>query len=193
MENGSSFRQVYEDLMAIPVVPGRKSEAEKFAGSQFSVSCEAYVESSGRAIQGATSHHLGQNFSKMFEVTFEDPESGEKCYAYQNSWGLSTRTIGVMVMVHGDDRGLVLPPRLASYQVVIIPCGITAKLGADDRKSLYDFCQERRRELSEAGVRVTCDLRENYSPGWKFNHWELKVKKSATGMVENMFECSIPC
>ncbi len=111
------YRAVYEDIMAIPVVPGRKTEKEKFAGGEYTTTVEAYIASAGRAIQGATSHHLGQNFSKMFDVVFEHPETGEKQYVYQNSWGITTRTIGVLTMVHGDNQGLVLPPQAASIQV----------------------------------------------------------------------------
>ena len=113
------FRQIYEDLLAIPVVRGKKTEKEKFAGGDYTTTVEAYIASAGRAIQGATSHHLGQNFSKMFEITFEDPESGEKKYVYQNSWGITTRTLGVLIMVHGDNQGLVLPPKVACIQVKV--------------------------------------------------------------------------
>lgn len=138
------YAKVYEELMAIPVVKGRKTEKEKFAGGDYTTTVEAFISASGRAIQvlhcgrvhfalcsedsatdfsssptqGATSHHLGQNFSKMFEIVFEDPKRpGEKQLAYQNSWGITTRTIGVLTMVHGDNMGLVLPPRVACLQV----------------------------------------------------------------------------
>lgn len=103
--------------MAIPVIRGKKTDKEKFAGGDYTTTVEAYISASGRAIQGATSHHLGQNFSKMFEVIYEDPETGEKKFVYQNSWGITTRTIGVLTMVHGDNQGLVLPPRVAMIQV----------------------------------------------------------------------------
>merc|ERR1719394_1957026 len=168
------YRQIYEDILAIPVICGKKTEKEKFAGGDFTTTTEAYIAAAGRAIQGATSHHLGQNFSKMFDIVFEDPASGEKKHVYQNSWGITTRTIGVLVMVHGDDKGLVLPPKIARYQVVIVPCGITASLSDDDRKALYAACDEYIKNFKEAGIRVHGDYRENYSPGWKFNHWELK-------------------
>ena len=114
------YSQVYTDLLAIPVVKGRKTEKEKFAGGDFTTTCEAYIAASGRAIQGATSHHLGQNFSKMFNIAIEDPnnpDSKDKLFVHQNSWGLTTRTIGVLVMVHGDNKGLVLPPRVSKIQV----------------------------------------------------------------------------
>uniref|UniRef100_A0A8B9STD1 Bifunctional glutamate/proline--tRNA ligase n=1 Tax=Anas platyrhynchos TaxID=8839 RepID=A0A8B9STD1_ANAPL len=169
------YAQVYEDLLAIPVVKGKKTEKEKFAGGDYTTTVEAFISASGRAIQGATSHHLGQNFSKMFEIVFEDPKKpGEKQFAYQNSWGITTRTIGVMTMIHGDNMGLVLPPRVACVQVVIIPCGITNSLSEDDKEALLKKCNEYRKRLLGVNIRVRADLRDNYSPGWKFNHWELK-------------------
>uniref|UniRef100_A0A8C3KQQ0 Bifunctional glutamate/proline--tRNA ligase n=1 Tax=Calidris pygmaea TaxID=425635 RepID=A0A8C3KQQ0_9CHAR len=169
------YAQVYEDLLAIPVVKGRKTEKEKFAGGDYTTTVEAFISASGRAIQGATSHHLGQNFSKMFEIVFEDPKKpGEKQFAYQNSWGITTRTIGVMTMIHGDNMGLVLPPRVACVQVVIIPCGITNSLSEEDKEALLRKCNEYRNRLLSVNIRVRADLRDNYSPGWKFNHWELK-------------------
>nr|XP_019935574.1 PREDICTED: bifunctional glutamate/proline--tRNA ligase isoform X2 [Paralichthys olivaceus] len=169
------YAKVYEELMAIPVVKGRKTEKEKFAGGDYTTTVEAFISASGRAIQGATSHHLGQNFSKMFEIIFEDPKRpGEKQFAFQNSWGITTRTIGVLTMVHGDNMGLVLPPRVACLQVVIIPCGITASLPEAEKEALLAQCSKYLRRLQDAGIRVKCDVRDNYSPGWKFNHWELK-------------------
>ncbi|KAM6271908.1 bifunctional glutamate/proline--tRNA ligase isoform 5-T5 [Spheniscus humboldti] len=169
------YAQVYEDLLAIPVVKGRKTEKEKFAGGDYTTTVEAFISASGRAIQGATSHHLGQNFSKMFEIVYEDPKKpGEKQFAYQNSWGITTRTIGVMTMIHGDNMGLVLPPRVACIQVVIIPCGITNSLSEEDKEALLKKCNEYRNRLLSVNIRVRADLRDNYSPGWKFNHWELK-------------------
>ncbi|KAK4306721.1 hypothetical protein Pmani_021479 [Petrolisthes manimaculis] len=168
------YAQVYEDLLAIPVVRGRKTEKEKFAGGDFTTTTEAFISASGRAIQGATSHHLGQNFSKMFEIVFEDPETKQKQYCYQNSWGLTTRTIGVMVMVHGDNKGLVLPPRAAQIQVIIMPVGITAKSSEQDKVNLIGECNKLEKTLAANGVRVRCDMRDNVTPAWKFNHWELK-------------------
>ncbi|KAJ8362784.1 hypothetical protein SKAU_G00116150 [Synaphobranchus kaupii] len=169
------YARVYEELMAIPVVKGRKTEKEKFAGGDYTTTVEAFISASGRAIQGATSHHLGQNFSRMFEIVFEDPKKpGEKQLAYQNSWGLTTRTIGVLTMVHGDNRGLVLPPRVACLQVVIVPCGITASLPEADKDALLTQCSKYLSLLQKNELRVKADLRDNYSPGWKFNHWELK-------------------
>ncbi|XP_022711393.1 bifunctional glutamate/proline--tRNA ligase-like [Varroa jacobsoni] len=168
------YTEVYEKLLAIPVIRGKKTEKEKFAGGFLTTTVEAFVPASGRGIQGATSHHLGQNFSKIFDIVYEDPDTREKRYVYQNSWGITTRTIGVMVMVHGDNKGLVVPPRVSQYQAVVIPCGITASLSEADAKKITDRCQELTDELQKRGVRVHLDSRENYSPGWKFNHWELK-------------------
>ncbi|KAK2184184.1 hypothetical protein NP493_277g03032 [Ridgeia piscesae] len=168
------YRDVYEYLLAVPVVQGRKTEKEKFAGGDFTTTVEAFVSASGRGIQAATSHHLGQNFSKMFDISFEDPETKEKQFAFQNSWGLTTRSIGIVVMVHGDNKGLVLPPRIACIQVVVVPVGVTTSLSEADEKALMAACDSLCGQLKAAGMRVKGDLRDNYSPGWKFNHWELK-------------------
>lgn len=173
------YAHVYEDLLAVPVVKGRKTEKEKFAGGYYTTTVEGYIPATGRGIQGGTSHCLGQNFSKMFHITVEDPSSkeGEKkppLYVWQNSWGLSTRTIGVMVMIHSDNRGLVLPPRVAEIQTIIVPVGITAKTTDEERKKLYSEIDDLVALLTAAGVRAESDKREGYSPGWKFNDWELK-------------------
>lgn len=168
------YARIYEEILAIPVVKGRKTEKEKFAGGDYTTTVEAFVSASGRAIQGATSHHLGQNFSKMFDIVFEDPETQEKQFVYQNSWGFTTRTIGVMIMVHADNQGLVLPPRVAPIQVVIVPCGVTVSMKEEEKKALFASCSELEECLRKENIRVQGDYRDNYSPGWKFNHWELK-------------------
>ncbi|EDV94976.1 bifunctional glutamate/proline--tRNA ligase [Drosophila grimshawi] len=168
------YAQVYTDLLAIPVVKGRKTEKEKFAGGNYTTTVEAFISASGRAIQGATSHHLGQNFSKMFDIVYEDPETQQKQFVYQNSWGITTRTIGVMIMVHADNQGLVLPPHVACTQAIVVPCGITVNTKDEERAQLLGACKEIVKNLSRAGVRCEGDYRDNYSPGWKFNHWELK-------------------
>lgn len=108
------YESVYRDLLAVPVVKGIKTESEKFAGGDFTTTVETIIPQNGRGLQGATSHHLGQNFSKMFEIEFQDDKK-EKQFAWQTSWGLTTRSIGAMIMYHGDDQGLVLPPRVAKY------------------------------------------------------------------------------
>ena len=118
------YSRIYEEVLAVPIVKGRKSEKEKFAGGDFTTTCEAYISGTGRAIQGATSHSLGQNFSKMFKITYSGIEASSpnsRNFVYQNSWGCTTRTIGVMIMTHGDDDGLVLPPHAAPIQIVIVP------------------------------------------------------------------------
>jgi len=173
------YARVYTDLLAVPVIKGRKTENEKFAGALFTTTVEGYIPATGRAIQGGTSHCLGQNFSKMFQISVEDPTAKdsskqEPLYVWQNSWGLSTRVIGVMIMTHGDDRGLVVPPRVAKTQVIIVPVGITSKLTEEDRSVLYKEIEGLVDILKAAGLRAQADLREGYSPGWKFNDWELK-------------------
>ncbi|KAL0541730.1 hypothetical protein IC582_021785 [Cucumis melo] len=142
---------------------------EKFAGGLYTTSVEAFIPNTGRGIQGATSHCLGQNFAKMFEINFEN-EKGEKAMVWQNSWAYSTRTIGVMVMVHGDDKGLVMPPKVASVQVIIVPVPYKDA----DTRGIFDVCSATSDALSKAGIRAEVDIRENYSPGWKYSHWEMK-------------------
>eukprot|EP00271_Cylindrocystis_brebissonii_P000318 TRINITY_DN10418_c0_g1_i1.p1 TRINITY_DN10418_c0_g1~~TRINITY_DN10418_c0_g1_i1.p1 ORF type:complete len:587 (+),score=173.53 TRINITY_DN10418_c0_g1_i1:153-1913(+) len=163
------YANVYQDLMAVPVIKGVKSEKEKFAGGLYTTTVEAFIPGTGRGIQGATSHCLGQNFAKMFNIEFEDTDKVRR-KVWQNSWGLTTRTIGVMVMVHSDDKGLVLPPRLAPLQAVVIPIpfkdqDIAAGVAAAKRIA---------GEFRAAGIRCKDDCRDNYSPGWKYNYWELK-------------------
>ncbi|KAI9747979.1 MAG: ribose-phosphate pyrophosphokinase 1 [Lichina confinis] len=173
------YAGVYEHLLAVPVMRGKKTDKEKFAGGLYTTTVESYIPTTGRGIQGATSHCLGQNFSKMFEITVEDPtgKEGEKkapIYVWQNSWGLSTRVIGVMIMIHGDNKGLVLPPRVATTQVVIVPVGVGVKTSDEDRKKLHGEIDKVADVLKEANLRVHVDDRESHSPGYKFNDWELK-------------------
>lgn len=173
------YRQVYEDLLAVPVIPGVKSEKEKFAGGLYTTTLEGFIPTSGRGIQAATSHCLGQNFSKpeMFNIFVEDPNDSTnqgKTYVWQNSWGISTRAIGVMVMVHGDNQGLVLPPRVASIQVIVVPCGITAKTTDEQRAVINGACDQLAKSLVKSGIRAKADLRDAYTPGYKFNDWEQK-------------------
>lgn len=167
------YRQVYEDVLAVPVIKGIKSEKEKFSGGLYTTTVEGFIPTTGRGIQGATSHCLGQNFSKMFGIRFEN-ENKEMTFAWQNSWGLTTRTIGVMVMTHGDDKGLVLPPRVAAIQVVIVPCGITAKHTPADQEALNKHIYALTEKLEKTGLKVKADMRDTYSPGYKYNHWEMK-------------------
>jgi prolyl-tRNA synthetase len=163
------YRQVYEDILAVPVIPGKKSENEKFAGGFYTTTVETMIPANGRGIQCATSHNLGQNFSKMFDIKFLD-EKKQHSFAWQTSWGMTTRTIGVMVMTHGDDLGLVLPPRVAPIQVILIPI-VTSK---DDPKVIEQKLHEISADLKKAGIRSKVDDSEIHNPGWKFAHWELK-------------------
>ena len=167
------YARVYEELLAVPMIKGRKTEKEKFPGGDMTTTIEGFISTNGRGIQAATSHFLGQNFSKMFDITFDDG-TGTKKLAYQNSWGLTTRAIGVMVMEHSDDQGLVLPPRVAPIQVVIIPCGITASSTKEERESLVAEAKKLAKALQTAEVIVQLDDDDHNSPGWKYNHWELK-------------------
>mmetsp|Transcript_12979 Transcript_12979/g.18815 ORF Transcript_12979/g.18815 Transcript_12979/m.18815 type:complete len:717 (+) Transcript_12979:63-2213(+) len=162
------YRRIYEELLAVPVVKGKKTEVEKFAGGYYTTTVEAYIPATSRGIQGATSHCLGQNFGKMFNIEFED-EKGQKQIPWQNSWGCTTRSIGVMVMVHGDNMGLVLPPRVAPIQVVIVPV-----VYKDSAEVTNSAAYELEAKLKAAGVRVSVDARTNYTAGWKYNHWEQK-------------------
>ncbi|XP_020523238.1 proline--tRNA ligase, cytoplasmic isoform X3 [Amborella trichopoda] len=163
------YRRIYEEYLAIPVIKGKKSELEKFAGGLYTTSVEAFIPNTGRGIQGATSHCLGQNFAKMFEINFEN-EKGERAMVWQNSWAYSTRVIGVMVMTHGDDKGLVLPPRVAPVQIIVIPVPYKDA----DTQAIMDACSETVNNLNSAGFRAEADTRDNYSPGWKYSDWELK-------------------
>jgi len=163
------YKQAYQDLLCVPVIPGYKSKKEKFAGGHQTTTVEAYIPISGRAIQGATSHNLGQNFGKMFDIKFQD-EKGESKIAWQTSWGLTTRTIGVMVMVHGDDKGIVMPPKVAPVQAVIVPI-LSKKLLLEDA---HPYCLSVLKDLESQGLRAKYDDRSMYNPGWKYNHWEQK-------------------
>jgi prolyl-tRNA synthetase len=153
---------------AVPVIPGRKSSSERFAGADATYSIEAMM-GDGKALQSGTSHNLGQNFAKAFEIRYLD-QAGTLQHCWTTSWGLSTRFIGAIIMVHGDDQGLILPPRLAPYQVVIVPIFKT-----DEEKTLVIEAAKRIREqLMKADIRVKLDEREGQSPGFKFNDWEMR-------------------
>jgi prolyl-tRNA synthetase len=162
------YREVAEDELAIPVLTGRKTELEKFPGAVTTYSIEGLMRD-GRALQCGTSHNLGQNFSRAFDVQFLNP-NGEQEYAWGTSWGFSTRMVGATIMAHGDDKGLRLPSRIAPIQVVIIPI----YRSDDERVSVLEVAERIRNELSGAGIRVRLDDREQYRPGHKFNEWELK-------------------
>jgi len=163
---------VYTDFAvneaAVPVIPGRKSASERFAGADQTYSIEAMM-GDGKALQAGTSHNLGQNFAKAFEIRYLD-QGGVLQHCWTTSWGLSTRFIGAIIMVHGDDQGLILPPRLAPHQVVIVPI-----FKNDEEKQLVlGTARKIREQLVDAGVRVKLDEREGQSPGFKFNDWEMR-------------------
>ncbi len=162
------YRQFAEEFMAIPVITGRKTDAEKFAGALHTYCIEAMMQDR-KALQAGTSHNLGQNFAKAFDVKFQDQNS-ELQYVWATSWGVSTRLVGALIMAHGDDNGLVLPPKLAPVQVVIIP------IFKDDSEKTATVTAARQIEqsLKSLGIRVAIDDRDQYRPGWKFNEWEVK-------------------
>ena len=152
---------------AIPVIPGRKSESEKFAGAVTSYTIEAMM-GDGKALQAGTSHFLGQNFARAFDIQFLD-ENNERQHVWTTSWGVSTRMVGAVVMVHGDDQGLVLPPKLAPIQVVVVPIWRD-----DDQRTVVLEAVRRVEALLKDEVRLKVDVRDEYSPGWKFNEWEMR-------------------
>ena len=156
-----------EEYMAVPVLKGLKTEKEKFAGADHTYCIEGLMQD-GKALQCGTSHHLGQNFSKAFDLKFQT-ESGDWQHAWNTSWGVSTRLVGAIVMAHADDNGLVLPPRLAPVQAVIVPIW----KGSDPVDKILAAAKEVEAALKKAGVAVKLDARDNLSPGFKFNEWEL--------------------
>lgn len=153
---------------AIPVIPGKKSEAERFAGADQTYSIEAMM-GDGKALQSGTSHNLGQNFAKAFEIRYLD-KKGVLQYCWTTSWGLSTRVVGAMIMVHGDEQGLILPPKLAPHQVVIVPIF----KNEEEKSPVMDAARKVGVELVAAGIRIKMDEREGVSPGFKFNDWEMR-------------------
>jgi prolyl-tRNA synthetase len=163
---------VYTDFAvneaAVPVIPGRKTAAERFAGADQTYSIEAMM-GDGKALQAGTSHNLGQNFAKSFDIRYLDKE-GKLQHCWTTSWGLSTRFIGAIIMVHGDDQGLILPPRLAPFQVVVVPIFKTD----EEKQVVLETARRLRAELVEAGIRVKLDEREGMTPGFKFNDWEMR-------------------
>lgn len=161
------YKDLLENELAVPVIPGQKTEREKFAGALRTYTIEALM-ADGKALQAGTSHNLGQHFAKVFEIKFQDRDDELK-YAWTTSWGVSTRLIGALIMVHGDDRGLKLPPRVAPVQVVIVPI-----ISKKKKEEVLLRSKEIAGELRGIGLRIELDDREGYSPGWKFNQWEMK-------------------
>ncbi len=158
------YKKVYTELFAMPGIVGRKSESEKFAGADVTLTYETLMPE-GKALQSCTSHDLGQNFSKPFEITYQS-DKGTNEYAWQTSWGLSTRSIGGMIMAHGDDGGLRLPPRLAPIQTIVLP----VRAEENVKKESENISAA----LKDAGIRVRVDDAENESIGFRINKWELK-------------------
>jgi prolyl-tRNA synthetase len=161
------YKEAVETELAMPVITGRKSDSEKFAGALRTYSIEALM-GDGRALQAGTSHNLGQNFAKAFEITFQARDKSVQ-HVWGTSWGVSTRLIGGVIMTHGDDSGLVLPPRVAPYQVVIVPIP-----RGNWQETVLPKARDIQRQLVEGGVRVMLDDRDTYTPGWKFSEWELR-------------------
>ncbi|OFW15008.1 MAG: proline--tRNA ligase [Acidobacteria bacterium RIFCSPLOWO2_02_FULL_67_21] len=161
------YKDFAEQELAIPVVDGQKTDSEKFAGAERTYSIEALMRD-GRALQAGTSHNLGQNFSKSYDIKFQARDKSVQ-YVHTTSWGVSTRLIGGVIMVHGDEGGLILPPRIAPYQVVIVPIP-----RGNWRETVLPRAQAIRDELVARGMRVFLDDRESQTPGWKFNEWEMR-------------------
>ena len=158
------YEEFMKNVLAIPVITGQKSESEKFAGAGATYTMEAMMRD-GKSLQAGTSHYLGQNFAKAFDIKFLDKDEQLK-YPFQTSWGVSTRLIGALIMAHGDQRGLALPPKVAPVQVIIIPI-------AQKKEGVLDKVYAVKDELQSLGIRVQVDASEQ-SPGWKFNEWEMK-------------------
>jgi prolyl-tRNA synthetase len=161
------YHRAYKDVLACSTVKGRKTDFEKFAGGDYTTTIEGFIPSNGRAVQAATSHHLGQNFARMCDIKYLD-DAGAHQHVFQNSWGFTTRSLGVMIMTHSDDKGLVLPPVAAPIQAVLIP------IYFKDREPLKVKGAELTSILNAAGVRTEFDSAEHHNPGWKYTHWEIK-------------------
>jgi prolyl-tRNA synthetase len=161
------YKEFAETELAMPVLDGRKTESEKFAGAVRTYSIEALM-GDGRALQAGTSHNLGQNFARVYDIKFQGRDKSLQ-YVWGTSWGVTTRLIGAVVMVHGDEGGLILPPKIAPYQVVIVPIP-----RGNWRETVLPKAQAIRDELVARGVRVMLDDRDSQTPGWKFNEWEMR-------------------
>lgn len=169
------YQSTYEELLAVPVIKGRKTDKEKFAGADYTTTVEAFVPPMGRGVQAATSHCLGTMFSReeFFNITFEDAD-GKHGHPIQTSWGFTTRSIGVMIMVHGDNSGLVLPPRVAPTQVVIVPLHYSEGKKDVDNDAIDRKAAEVKQQLAKAGIRAHVDLRTGYQPLRRFIYWEVR-------------------
>jgi len=161
------YKKFIQEYLAIPVIDGLKSEKEKFAGAVNTYAVEALMPD-GKALQAGTSHYLGTNFSKAFDIKFEDTDNKLK-FVYQTSWGVSTRLIGGMVLTHGDNNGLINPPKIAPIQAIIIPISI-----GNWKEKVLPTAKKVKTKLEKAGIKVEIDKREEYTPGWKFSEWEMR-------------------
>ncbi len=161
------YSRIFREVAALPFLILRRTERDKFAGAEYTIAFDTFVPEAGRALQIGTVHHLGEKFARAFDIKYKD-EKGEYRYVNQTSWGFSTRLIGAIIAVHGDDKGAVLPPRVSPVQVVIIPIPFKG------REDVIERAREIGRILEEMGIRVHVDDRDGYTPGWKFNEWELK-------------------
>ncbi|WNB17316.1 proline--tRNA ligase [Marivirga arenosa] len=163
------YAEFAEEFMALPVIKGLKSESERFAGALETYCIEGLMQD-GKALQAGTSHFLGQNFAKAFDVKFATKDGGKQEYVWGTSWGVSTRLMGALVMAHSDDDGLVLPPRLAPIQVVIVPIFKSE----EDQNRIAEVAEKLRKNLKKKGITVKFDNRDTHKPGFKFAEWELK-------------------
>ncbi len=161
------YKEFCENVLAMPVVDGQKSESEKFAGASKTYSIEALM-GDGRALQAGTSHNLGQNFAKAFGIEFQGRDKTLQ-HAWTTSWGVSTRLVGGVIMTHGDDSGLILPPRVAPWQVVIVPIP-----RGNWKETVLPTCEAIRDQLKAAGIRVKLDADDSNTPGWKFSEYEMR-------------------
>ncbi|MBI4448919.1 proline--tRNA ligase [Candidatus Woesearchaeota archaeon] len=161
------YKHVFEDLLAVPVIAGKKTDAEKFAGAEYTTSVETFLPV-GKALQGATSHYLGHHFADAFDIRFL-AEDGTRKPVHHNSWGITTRSLGAMILMHGDDKGLVIPPRVAPIHVAIVPI-----IFDDSKERVRKYAESIKHSLSKICVESVLDDREGFSAGYKFNHWELR-------------------
>ena len=164
MEMLEIYANTVESLLAIPVLKGQKTKKEQFSGAEATYTIETLMHD-GRALQTGTSHYFGQNFSKAFDIKYQNKE-GKEDYPYQTSWGITTRLIGAIIMAHGDNRGLKLPPKVAPIQAVIVPVAMHKEGVKEKAVQLFELLNEK--------YRMKIDIRDNYTPGFKFNEWELK-------------------
>ncbi len=162
------YSKIIRDYLAIPFLILQRTERDKFAGAFYSIAFDTFIPEAGRFLQVATVHNLGQNFSKPFNITFLDKDEKRK-HVWQTSWGISTRLLGALIAVHGDNRGAIIPPKIAPIQVIIVPIPYKGK-----EKAIEGHVKKIYQALKDAGIRAEVDDRSMYTPGWKFHHWELK-------------------